>query len=63
MANRVVTKQKKANSVDPDETAHKSRLIWIYTVCKNKTLVCRVEKEFITKTCLFKYTVNFTTKN
>ena len=23
-----------ANSVDPDETARMSRLIWIYTVCK-----------------------------
>ena len=23
-----------ANSVDPDETAHMSRLIWIYAVCK-----------------------------
>ena len=25
----------KENSVDPDETAHMSRLIKIYTVCKN----------------------------
>ena len=23
-----------SNSVDPDETAHMSRLIWIYAVCK-----------------------------
>ena len=23
------------NSVDPDETAHMSRLIWIYIVCKS----------------------------
>ena len=34
MANRVVTKLKKANSVDPDETARTSRLVWIYIVCK-----------------------------
>ena len=27
-----------SNSVDPDETAHMSRLIWIYAVCKNLLL-------------------------
>ena len=27
-----------SNSVDPDETAHTSRLIWIYTVCKSLLL-------------------------
>ena len=26
------------NSVDPDETAHMSRLIWIYAVCKSLLL-------------------------
>ena len=24
-----------ANSVDPDQTAPRSSLIWVYTVCKN----------------------------
>ena len=24
-----------SNSVDPDETAHMNRLIWIYVVCKS----------------------------
>ena len=27
------------NSVDPDETAHMSRLIWIFTVCKSLLLL------------------------
>ena len=27
-----------SNSVDPDETAHMSRLIWIYVVCKSLLL-------------------------
>ena len=27
-----------SNSVDPDETAHMSRLIWIYAVCKSLLL-------------------------
>ena len=27
-----------SNSVDPDETAHMSRLIWIYDVCKSLLL-------------------------
>ena len=27
-----------SNSVDPDETAHMSRLIWIYSVCKSLLL-------------------------
>ena len=29
-----------ANSVDPDETDYKSRLIRIYNVCKTLFLVC-----------------------
>ena len=27
-----------SKSIDPDETAHMSRLIWIYAVCKNLLL-------------------------
>ena len=27
-----------SNRVDPDETAHMSRLIWIYAVCKSLLL-------------------------
>ena len=32
-----------SNSVDPDETAHMSRLIWLYTVCQDLFQVCSVE--------------------
>ena len=34
-----------SNSVDPDETAHMSRLIWNYAVCKNLLLSPVVVKE------------------
>ena len=27
-----------SNSVDPDKTAHMSRLIWIYAICKSLLL-------------------------
>ena len=43
MANRVVTKQKMTNSVDPNEMAHMSHLIRIYTV-KFFLLVCGAER-------------------
>ena len=35
-----------SNSVDPDETAHMSRLIWIYAVCKSPLLSPVAVKEF-----------------
>ena len=28
-----------SNRVDPDETAHMSRLIWIYAVCKKPIVI------------------------
>ena len=34
-----------SNSVDPDETAHMSRLIWIYAVCKSLLLSLVAVKE------------------
>ena len=34
----VKLKDRKSNSVDPDETAHMSRLIWVYAVCKSLLL-------------------------
>ena len=34
-----------SNSVDPDETAHMSRLIWIYAVCKSLLLSPMAVKE------------------
>ena len=34
-----------SNSVDPDETAHMSRLIWIYAVCKSLLLLPVAVKE------------------
>ena len=36
-----------SNSVDPDETAHKSRLIWIYAICKSLLLSPVAVKELI----------------
>ena len=38
-----------SNSVDPDETAHMSRLIWIYVVCKCLLLVPLAVKELTQK--------------
>ena len=35
------------NSVDPDETAHMSRLIWIYAVCKSLLLSPVAVKELM----------------
>ena len=40
-----------ANSVDPDETAHMSRLIWIYAVCKSLLLSPVAVKELTS--CVF----------
>ena len=34
----VKLKDWRSNSIDPDETAHMSRLIWTYAVCKNLLL-------------------------
>ena len=51
------TKNSMANSVDPDEMAHMSPLICIYTICVSICL------GLITKTGLLKYIENFTTKN
>ena len=45
------------NSADPDQLA--SSLIWIYTVYQDSA--CHVQQD-ITKTRLFKYTENLTTK-
>ena len=36
-----------SNSVDPDVTAHMSRLIWIYAVCKKLLLSSVAVKELI----------------
>ena len=36
-----------SNSVDPDETAHKSRLTWIYAVCKSLLLPPVAVKELM----------------
>ena len=44
-----------SNSVDPDETAHMSRLIWIYAICKSLLLLPVAVKEFI---CCF-FSVQF----
>ena len=41
----VKLKDSMSNSVDPDETAHMSRLIWIYTVCKSPLLSPMAMKE------------------
>ena len=43
IANKIVTKYKKANSVDPEETAHMSYLISIYIVYKIFFLIWGVE--------------------
>ena len=59
-----------SNSVDPDKTA-RYRLIWIYAVCKSLQLSPLAVQKFldtgfkktITKTRLFKYIENFTSKN
>ena len=38
-----------SNSVDPDEMAHMSRLIWIYAVCKKPIIIaCGSESQRIT---------------
>ena len=68
-----------ANSIDPDVTALTCNLIWIYTVCLFSILsflchfvidfcqrhipYCDNENIHITKTRLFKYIENFTSKN
>ena len=39
-----------SSSVDPDETAHMSRLIWIYAVCKRLLLSPVAVKELNTHT-------------
>ena len=41
----VKLKDRMSNSVDPDETAHMSRLIWIYAVCKSLLLLPVAVKE------------------
>ena len=41
----VKLKDRMSNSVDLDETAHMSRLIWIYAVCKGLLLLPVVVKE------------------
>ena len=43
-----------SNSVDPGETAHMSRLIWIYAVCKNLLLSPMAVKE-LTIQCEFQF--------
>ena len=48
------------NSVDPDETAHMSRLIWIYAVCKSLLLSPVAVKE-LSKQCLARTAVLLTT--
>ena len=40
-----------SNSVDPDETAHMSRLIWIYAVCKSLLLSPVAVKELRVSMC------------
>ena len=48
-----------ANSINPDQTARMRNLIWVSAghICN---MIVSVR---ITKTCLFKYIENFTTKN
>ena len=52
MTNRVVTKLKKVNSVDPDESTCTSRLIWTNTVCK--TILLSVKWKRLTNPLRFR---------